>query len=78
MTQPKTPGTPPIDIPLADIKVVKNGVFSKNAVKVPRERKPDWLKVALPSGAKYSEVKRHRPRKPLVYRVRRGDVPEYR
>ena len=57
MTQPKTPNTSPIDIPLTDIKVVKNGVFSKNAVNVPRERKPDWLKVALPSGTKYKEVK---------------------
>ena len=57
MTQPKTPATLPLDVPLTDIKVVKNGVFRKDAVKVPRERKPDWLKVALPSGAKYSEVK---------------------
>ena len=32
-------------------------MFSKNAVNVPRERKPDWLKVALPSGTKYKEVK---------------------
>ena len=57
MTQPKTPDTSSIDIPLTDIKVVKNGVFSKNAANVPRERKPDWLKVALPSGTKYKEVK---------------------
>ncbi len=57
MTQPKTPDTLPLNIPLTDIKVVKNGVFSKNAVNVPRERKPDWLKVALPSGTKYKEVK---------------------
>ena len=57
MTQPKTSDTLPVDIPLTDIKVVKNGVFSKNAVNVPRERKPDWLKVALPSGTKYKEVK---------------------
>lgn len=52
MTQPKTP-----DVLLSDIKVVKNGVYRKNAEGVPRERKPAWLKVALPSGAKYSEVK---------------------
>ena len=51
MTQPKTE---PLETPA---KVVKNGVFRKDAVKVPRERKPDWLKVALPSGAKYGEVK---------------------
>ncbi len=48
MTQPKT---------LTEPKVVKNGVYRKDAASVPRERKPDWLKVALPSGAKYGEVK---------------------
>ena len=52
MTQPKSP-----DVPLSDIKVVKNGVYRKGAADVPRERKPDWLKVALPSGDKYREVK---------------------
>ena len=51
MTQPKTE---PLEAPA---KVVKNGVYRKDAVNVPRERKPDWLKVALPSGAKYGEVK---------------------
>ena len=44
-------------IKLEDIKVVKNGVQRKNLVNVPRERKPDWLKVKLPTGAKYGEVK---------------------
>jgi lipoyl synthase len=38
-------------------KIVKNGVFRKDAANVPRERKPEWLKVALPSGDKYREVK---------------------
>ena len=52
MTQPKAP-----DVLLSDVKVVKNGVYRKGAADVPRERKPDWLKVALPSGTKYSEVK---------------------
>ncbi len=45
------------DILLEDVKVVKNGVYRKDAVNVPRERKPEWLKVALPSGQKYGEVK---------------------
>ena len=44
-------------IKLEDIKVVKNGVQRKNLGEVPRERKPDWLKVKLPTGAKYGEVK---------------------
>ena len=52
MTQPKAP-----DVLLSDIKVVKNGVYRKGAADVPRERKPDWLKVALPTGTKYREVK---------------------
>lgn len=53
MTQTKR--TP--DVLLEDIKVVKNGVYRKDAATVPRERKPEWLKVSLPSGAKYGEVK---------------------
>ncbi len=44
-------------IKLEDIKVVKNGVQRKNLSNVPRERKPDWLKVKLPTGTKYGEVK---------------------
>ncbi len=52
MTQPKLP-----DVLLSSTKVVKNGVYRKDAENVPRERKPAWLKVALPSGTKYSEVK---------------------
>ncbi len=41
----------------APIRVVKNGIASKRAVTVPRERKPDWLKVRLPTGGKYQQVK---------------------
>ncbi len=41
---------------LPQIKVVKNGIYRKDAVPV-RERKPSWLKVRLPSGGKYQEVK---------------------
>lgn len=56
MTQPKRApqgrATPP-----TEPKIVKNGVYRKNAANVPRERKPEWLKVALPSGDKYREVK---------------------
>lgn len=39
-------------------KVVKNGIALKEgAAGAPRERKPDWLKVRLPSSGKYLEVK---------------------
>jgi lipoyl synthase len=41
---------------LPQIRIVKNGIFRKDAVAA-RERKPDWLKVRLPSGGKYQEVK---------------------
>jgi lipoyl synthase len=39
------------------LRVVKNGITSKRAATVPREPKPEWLKVRLPSGGKYQEVK---------------------
>ena len=45
-------------IKLDDIKVIKNGVQRKDAEKLPRERKPDWLKVKLPNGEGYGEVKK--------------------
>ena len=45
-------------IKLDDIKVIKNGVQRKDAEKGPRERKPDWLKVKLPTGEGYGEVKK--------------------
>ena len=39
------------------IKVVRNGIARKDAAPVPRQPKPEWLKVKLPSGAKYQEVR---------------------
>jgi lipoic acid synthetase len=41
-----------------ELKVVKNGIQRKGAATLPREPKPTWLKVKLPAGAKYQEVKR--------------------
>ncbi len=43
--------------PTAPIRVVKNGIASKRNANVARERKPDWLKVRLPSGGTYQQVK---------------------
>jgi len=40
-----------------DIKFVKHGLKQKGNETVPRERKPDWLKVKLPSGENYAKVK---------------------
>ena len=40
------------------VKSVLDGVRSSNAPPVPREAKPDWLKVKLPSGGRYQEIKR--------------------
>jgi lipoic acid synthetase len=40
------------------VRVVKNGIALKSATPVPREKKPDWLKVKLPSGGAYQEVKK--------------------
>jgi lipoyl synthase len=39
-----------------DFPVVKDGVLIKDAPKV-RERKPEWLKVSLPSGIGYTSIK---------------------
>lgn len=39
-----------------DFPVVKDGVLQKDAPQV-RERKPDWLKVSLPSGIGYTSIK---------------------
>ena len=36
---------------------VKNGLKRKDSDSAPRERKPDWLKVKLPSGENYAKVK---------------------
>lgn len=38
-------------------KIVKNGIRSSAPAPLPREPKPAWLKVPLPSGAKYHQVK---------------------
>jgi lipoic acid synthetase len=43
---------------MIELKVVKNGIQRKGAATLPREPKPAWLKVKLPAGAKYQEVKR--------------------
>jgi lipoic acid synthetase len=40
-----------------DIKYVKHGIQRKHAEPAPRDRKPDWLKVRLPSGESYAKVK---------------------
>ncbi len=39
------------------IRIVKNGIARKDAAAVPRQRKPDWLKVKLPTGGRYQQVK---------------------
>lgn len=40
------------------VKIVKNGIALRSGAETaPRERKPDWLKVKLPAGGKYLEVK---------------------
>jgi lipoyl synthase len=39
------------------IKVVKNGIARASGEPVPREPKPAWLKVKLPSGGSYQQVK---------------------
>jgi len=45
--------------PAADAaaRVVKNGIARKDPTPVPRQPKPSWLKVRLPSGDKYQQVK---------------------
>ncbi len=40
-----------------DFPVVKDGVRLRDAPPSPRERKPEWLKVALPSGIGYKSIK---------------------
>jgi lipoyl synthase len=39
-----------------DFPVIKDGVLVKDAPQI-RERKPDWLKVSLPSGIGYTSIK---------------------
>ncbi len=44
-------------IDLKDIKYVKHGIQRKDAEHAPLERKPEWLKVRLPSGESYARLK---------------------
>ena len=46
-------------IKLDDIKVIKNGIQRKDVLKEPRQPKPEWLRVKLPSGERYSQVKKN-------------------
>lgn len=41
----------------APIRVVKNGIARKDPTPLPRQPKPSWLKVKLPSGGKYQAVR---------------------
>ena len=40
-----------------DIKFIKNGIYRKDSVPV-REKKPAWLKVTIPTGQVYGEVRK--------------------
>lgn len=40
-----------------NVKYVKHGIQRKDGDELPGERKPDWLKVRLPSGENYAKVK---------------------
>ncbi|CAN5778789.1 lipoyl synthase [soil metagenome] len=40
-----------------NITFVKHGIQRKDAGAVPRDRKPDWLRVKLPTGENYAKVK---------------------
>ena len=40
-----------------DIKYIPHGLKAKEGERAPRERKPDWLKVRLPAGESYAQVK---------------------
>jgi len=41
------------------LPAVEGGVRRKDVGSVPRERKPDWLRVQLPTGGRYQEMKRN-------------------
>jgi lipoic acid synthetase len=41
----------------SDIKYIKHGIQPKDHEELPRERKPEWLKVRLPSGENFGKVK---------------------
>lgn len=40
-----------------EAKYVKNGIYRKDSVPV-RERKPEWLKISIPAGGVYQEVRK--------------------
>lgn len=44
-------------IKVDDIKVIKNGIQRKEVLNEPRQPKPEWLRVKLPSGERYAQVK---------------------
>ncbi|MEZ4606910.1 MAG: lipoyl synthase [Deinococcales bacterium] len=44
-------------IDYSGVKIVKDGVYRKDAERIRGQRKPSWLKVRLPSGEGYSRVK---------------------
>jgi lipoic acid synthetase len=44
-------------MPQSDIKYIKHGIQRKDHEELPRERKPEWLKVRLPSGENFGKVK---------------------
>jgi Lipoate synthase len=41
------------------VPAVEGGVKRRDAQPAPRERKPDWLRVQLPTGGRYQEMKRN-------------------
>ena len=43
--------------PDSDIKFIKNGIYRKDSVPV-REKKPEWLKISIPTGQVYGEVRK--------------------
>ncbi|WP_424951388.1 lipoyl synthase [Deinococcus sp.] len=45
------------DNPQQEPKFIKNGIYRKDSVKA-REPKPDWLRVTIPSGGVFSEVRK--------------------
>ncbi|WP_412029874.1 lipoyl synthase [Deinococcus yunweiensis] len=51
MTHTENPGTE------KEAKFIKNGIYRKDSVRV-REQKPDWLKVTIPTGGVYGEVRK--------------------
>ncbi|RJF72979.1 lipoyl synthase [Deinococcus cavernae] len=40
-----------------EVKFIKNGIYRKDSVPV-REKKPEWLKISIPTGQVYTEVRK--------------------